>query len=277
MPSAAAIQALIDEPYTLTAEQIRSFREDGFVQLPGVFTGEVLDHYGPAIREVTYRVNPQKNIPLEDRTTYGKAFVQVGNLWEKDDTCREFAFGKRLARIASELMGTVGVRMYHDQALCKEPGGGFTPWHADQQYWPLATGLSVTAWVPLQAVPIEMGPLCFGKGSHRKNIGRDLPISDDSEKLIRDMIKQQGIIEIQQPFALGDVSFHAGWTLHRAGPNSTAKARDVHTIIYMDEDMKLAAPKNSNQQNDWDHWAPGIKVGQIMNSPKNPVLYSSRA
>ena len=67
-------------------------------------------------------------------------------------------------------------------------------------------------------------------------------------------------------FNLGDVSFHAGWTLHRAGPNSTTKARDVHTIIYMDEDMRLAAPKNSNQQNDWDHWAPGIQIGDIMAS-----------
>ena len=54
------------------------------------------------------------------------------NLWERDVDVRKFVFGTRLARIAAELMGVRGVRMYHDQALCKLPGGGPTPWHADQ-------------------------------------------------------------------------------------------------------------------------------------------------
>jgi ectoine hydroxylase-related dioxygenase (phytanoyl-CoA dioxygenase family) len=62
--------------------------------------------------------------------------------------------------------------MWHDQALYKEPGGGFTPWHADQQYWPMASALCVTAWLPLQAVPMELGPLSFAPGSHLKKIGR---------------------------------------------------------------------------------------------------------
>ena len=35
-------------------------------------------------------------------------------------------------------MGVAGVRMYHDQALYKEPGGGITPWHVDQVYWPVS-------------------------------------------------------------------------------------------------------------------------------------------
>ena len=39
--------------------------------------------------------------------------------------------------IATELMQTDGARLYHDQALFKEAGGGITPWHADQYYWPL--------------------------------------------------------------------------------------------------------------------------------------------
>jgi ectoine hydroxylase-related dioxygenase (phytanoyl-CoA dioxygenase family) len=77
-----------------------------------------------------------------------------------------------------------GVRLYHDQALFKEPGGGFTPWHVDQQYWPMASERSVTAWIPLQATPAAMGPLEFAVGSQRTTFGRDLAISDDSERLM---------------------------------------------------------------------------------------------
>jgi hypothetical protein len=42
----------------------------------------------------------------------------------------------------------------------------------------------------------------------------------------------------------------------------------------MDRDMRLAEPKNKNQQNDWDRWCPGAKIGEIINSPLNPVIYS---
>jgi len=48
------------------------------------------------------------------------------------------------------------------------------------------------------------------------------------------------------------------------------------TVIYMDEDMRLAAPRNENQQADWDGWCPGAKVGERIQTPINPVLWSSR-
>ncbi len=270
---ALALMGQLNEPYALSEEQIRQFSEDGFIKLKNVLSAEVLDAFGPEITRVTMANNPREGIPMEDRNTYGRAFIQVGNLWEKSELCQVFGFSKRLARIASQLLGTEGVRMWHDQALYKEAGGGFTPWHADQQYWPMASGKCVTAWIPLQAVPMEMGPLCFGKGSHRKNVGRYLPISDESEQLIKDAIREQGVVEVQQPYELGEVSFHLGWTLHRAGPNTTGTPRQVHTVIYMDRDMRLAEPKTPNQQTDWETWTPSTRIGEIMDDHRNPILW----
>jgi len=264
----------LDTPCELTDEQVRRFREQGFIKLKQVLTPELIEAYAPEVTRLTMEAARDKaDVPMDERDTYSKAFLQVWNLWEQNDKVREFSFSKRLARIATELLGTRGVRMYHDQALYKEPAGGFTPWHADQQYWPMTTSLSVTAWVPLQETPIEMGPLCFARGSHLKNIGRDLEIGDESEQRIRDEIKRQGVVEVQEPFELGEVSFHYGWTLHRAGPNTTDQPRKVHTVIYMDKDMRLAEPKNGNQRADWEAWSPGTRIGQVMDSAKNPVLF----
>src|SRR5690606_25377789 len=150
----------------LSEAQINQFRQDGFIKLKNVMTQDALDYYGSEITRLTLENNAAKDKPLETRDTYGKAFIQVGNLWEKHPVAKAFAFSRRLARIATELVGTTRVRMWHDQALYKEAGSGFTRWYVDQQYWPMSTGLCVTAWVPLQAVPMEMGPLCFGRGSH---------------------------------------------------------------------------------------------------------------
>jgi len=273
MSTAAATQ--LDTPYPLDAATIRRFQNDGFIRLPNVVSPELLAEYTAEINRMVAEGNRLKDIPLEKRTIYDQAFIQVMNLWTRNDRVREFAFNKRLARIAAELMGTRGVRMWHDQALYKEPSGGFTPWHVDQQYWPMASPNSITAWIPLQPVPIEMGPLCFGRGSHRKRIGRDLEISAESEQQIREAVREATRRGKQEPFALGDVSFHLGWTLHRAGPNKTAGPRRVFTIIYMDIDMRLAKPTNKNQQLDWETWTPSTQIGQIMNDPLNPVLYES--
>jgi ectoine hydroxylase-related dioxygenase (phytanoyl-CoA dioxygenase family) len=263
----------LDTSYPLDEAAIRRFREDGFIRLPNVLSAETLAQYTPEINRMVDEGNRLKDIPLEKRTLYDQAFVQVMNLWTRNERVRELAFSRRLARIAAELMGTRGVRMWHDQALYKEPSGGFTPWHVDQQYWPMSNPNSITAWVPLQPVPIEMGPLCFGRGSQRKRIGRDLEISAESEQHIREAVRKEKIDEVQEPFALGDVSFHLGWTLHRAGPNKTAGPRRVFTIIYMDIDMRLDQPTNKNQQLDWETWTPTTKVGEIMDDQLNPVLY----
>ena len=263
----------LNTPYALDDQVVERFRADGFVHLKGVLSADVLARYAPELDQLVEARNRLKDVPLEERSLYDQAFLQVMNLWRESELVRELAQSRRLARIAAELMGTRGVRMWHDQALYKEPSGSFTPWHVDQQYWPMASPHSVTAWIPLQAVPIEMGPLCFGRGSHRKRIGRDLEISAESEQQIRAAVKEQKIDEVQEPYALGDVSFHLGWTLHRAGPNTTGKLRRVFTIIYMDVDMQLAEPKNKNQQVDWEVWTPSTKIGEVMDDPLNPVLY----
>lgn len=263
----------IDSEYKITPEQIARFEKDGYIKLKDVLSPEVLEYYGKEITRMVLLLN-KNDKPLEERTTYGKAFLQIMNLWTKNDTVKEFVFGKRLARIATELLRVRGVRMYHDQALYKEAGGGYTPWHVDQFYWPLSNEKTVTAWIPLHAVPLENGPLMFSVGSQRIKVGRDLEISDDSEKKIDEQLKLSNLPINETPFDLGEVSFHLGFTFHRAGPNKLSKPREVMTIIYMDRDMRLVEPKNKNQQNDWNAWCPGAKIGEIIDSPLNPVIYS---
>ena len=107
-------------------------------------------------------------------------------------------------------------------------------------------------------------------------MGRDLEISDESEKELAKMLRERNFNLFEEPFDLGEISFHWGWTFHRAGVNTAPKAREVMTIIYMEEDIRLTTPKNKNQQADWDTWCPGAKVGEVVATPINPVIYSSK-
>jgi ectoine hydroxylase-related dioxygenase (phytanoyl-CoA dioxygenase family) len=270
MPGSNAID--LDTPHPLTPEQIRHFRERGYVKLKHVLSPATLAHYSEAITAEVKRLNKMHK-PMSERTTYQRAFLQVMNIWRQSETVRAFTFSKKLARLAAELMGVRGVRLYHDQALYKEPGGGFTPWHADQYYWPLSNANTCTVWVPLQATPKEMGPLAFSVGSHRFESGRELAISDESEQRIQEALAAANLPLDESPFDLGEVSFHYGWTFHRAGPNTTDRPRAVMTIIYIEDGIRLIEPTNRNQVGDIEAWMRGTKVGEVVQTELNPVVY----
>jgi Phytanoyl-CoA dioxygenase (PhyH) len=259
-------------PYPVTAEHVQRFDADGFIRLPQALAPDVVRSYEPEITAKVIERNTM-HLPFQARSTFQRAFLQVMNLWRHSDRVRELVHSPRLARLAAELLGVQAVRLYHDQALYKEPGGGITPWHADQYYWPLDSDRTCTIWLPLQDTPLEMGPLSFAAGSHRLALGRDLPISSESEEQIQRALAEREVPVVQEPFRLGDASVHQGWTFHRAAANTTREPRRAMTIIYMDADIIVTEP-NPAQRGDLEAWLPGAAVGAVPDTPLNPVLYS---
>ena len=138
IPTSVALE--LNTPLEITQEQVNYFRDNGFIKIKSVLSKDALDAMDAIITEEVNRLNTQ-HLELKDRDTYGKAFLQIMNIWRNSDLVKEIVFSKRLAKIAADLLEVEGVRIYHDQALYKEPGGGHTPWHADQYYWPLSIGL----------------------------------------------------------------------------------------------------------------------------------------
>ena len=268
----SSIQQFLQTSFELSQEQIDFYQQNRFIKLKQVLNEETLNYFNKAISERVEKMNTVSTV-LQERSTYGKAFLQLFNLWREDEVVKELVFSKRLAQIATGLLQTDGVRIYHDQALFKEGGGGITPWHADQYYWPLQTDKTVTAWIPLQAIPLANGPLEFSAASHQVVEGRELEIGDESEVMIQQKLRVTDFKHVIEPFDAGEISFHSGWLFHRAGGNSSNQMRKVMTIIYMDKDMKLQQPVNDNQINDWNTWCPGAVVGEVIDSPLNPVLY----
>ncbi|WP_336514207.1 phytanoyl-CoA dioxygenase family protein [Pollutibacter soli] len=262
----------LNAPFTITPEMVDFFSEYGYIKIKNVLSSPLLKFYGNVITSEVKRLNTLEK-PMEERTTYEKAFLQIMNIWRENDTVKDFVFSKRLAKIAADLMQVNGVRLYHDQALYKEPSGGITPWHADQFYWPLDTPKTITAWIPFQDTPMEMGPLAFAEKSQSVEIGRDIEISDESENILQEELRKRNFNMNDTPFELGELSYHAGWLFHRAGPNKSTKPREVMTMIYMDKDIRIKKPSNSYQVNDWNSWCSGYPIGGVPEGPLNPVLY----
>lgn len=248
------------------------YTDNGHVLIQNVLSKSEVEQYRPVILDAADRYNTEKR-KMEDRDTYGKAFLQIMNLWEVDEKVRQFTLAKRLASTAAQLMGVENVRLYHDQALFKEAGGGPTPWHQDQYYWPIDTNKTITMWMPLVDISIDMGMLTFASGSQDLGYLGDLAISDTSEQVLSELVKERNYtISRAETMNAGDATWHNGWTLHNAPGNLSPNRREVMTIIFIDAEAEIVAPRNSHQVADHARWLQNYPVGSKVASALNPLL-----
>ncbi len=266
----------LSAPYPITQAHIDAFHRDGHVCLPDVCSSDEIAAYREVIvRTAMGAFAPQK--PLEERDTYGKAFLQTLNLRYQDEGVKQFVLARRFGQIVADLTGVDAVRIYHEQALFKEPGGGITPWHQDQYYWPLATDLAVGMWMPLVDVSMEMGPICFASGSHADGLLGQLKISDDSQDVFDNYVCEKSFPQQQQPMQAGDATFHNAWTLHSAGSNTTATLREAMIVTFYPDGTRVAECSNPSRVNDAEHFLGGRKEDEIADSEMNTVVYKKES
>jgi ectoine hydroxylase-related dioxygenase (phytanoyl-CoA dioxygenase family) len=262
----------LDDFKKLPEDNIHEFVKKGHTLVKEVLSEEEVAAYRPVIAEAAGRYNTEKR-KIEDRDTYGKAFLQIMNLWQNDEDAKKFVLAKRMAKIAADLMGVDNVRLYHDQALFKEPGGGPTPWHQDQYYWPIDTNNTITMWMPLVDIDADMGMLTFASGSFTEGAVFDFEISDESESAYDDYVKEHKFpISRANTMKAGDATWHRGFTMHHANGNNSNKMREVMTIIYVADGARIAPYKNNWQKNDHQKWLMSKPVGELIDSELNPKL-----
>ena len=265
----------MDDRYPLAASAVEAFRRDGHVTLRGLASPDEVARFRPAVLAVVDRV--ARSGDTQGRVDdYGSLFTQVTNAWRLDEAVRAFVFARRFARVAAELMGVSGVRLYHDQALVKEGGGRPTPWHQDRYYWPLDTLHTVTLWMPLVDCAEAMGPMIFASGSHLVTDWEPGAISDEASAALDVEIRRRGLaLGGGRALAAGDATFHSGRTVHSAGANATVRRREVMTVIYHADGARVREPRNGHERADRDAFLPGLDAGDLAASPLNPLLYSA--
>src|SRR3954469_17336561 len=85
--------------HELATSTIRQFRRDGHTVLRGLASSEEIAAYGPHIQRVAL-ANSRETRPLDERDTYSKAFLQIVNLWRKDEAVARFVLARRFGRVA---------------------------------------------------------------------------------------------------------------------------------------------------------------------------------
>jgi ectoine hydroxylase-related dioxygenase (phytanoyl-CoA dioxygenase family) len=277
MAESAATMPSLDDEYPLTQDQIEAFRANGFVYLPGVCSADEVATYRKAIVSATYAVNQERR-PLAERDTFRKLALQTMQIRFHDPAVMAFVTARRFGRIAAELLGVPGVRIYHDQSLFKEPGAGtnLTPWHQDLYYWPFNEGTVCGMWMPLVDVTREMGNMRFVKGSHLHGYLGDHHISDESQAVYDQWIAdhQAEVVEVE-PMRAGDATFHHGWCVHGARPNCSPTMREAMVVAYFRDGMRVGAASNLAKVRNLEAFLDNLPEGALAAGSTNTLVYSS--
>jgi ectoine hydroxylase-related dioxygenase (phytanoyl-CoA dioxygenase family) len=224
-----------------TADQIARYREDGFV-----IVRDLLD---PAeLRELTEAV--ERGIELTRRTMgrnkvvggrweegqdayFDAIFLQRVNLWKIEPTVRRYMLGPEIGRIATELAGVEGLRVWHDQTLQKKPWSNPTNWHLDHPYYSYHERGTISAWIALDDATIRNGCLHYLPGSQRIARADNVEIGPSMDGLFAVYPELAGIEPVAAEMSAGSCAFHDGMIAHAAGPNMTPRWRRAMTCAYM--------------------------------------------
>jgi ectoine hydroxylase-related dioxygenase (phytanoyl-CoA dioxygenase family) len=263
----------LDSPFPVTEEQSRQYQRDGQILLRGLASRADIAVYRPEIQRTLGDVSARKEVQgrIEE---YSSLFVQVTNVWMLNDSVRRFVLARRFASAAARLMGVPRVRLYHDQALFKPAGGKPTPWHQDQFYWPLETTQAISLWMPLIDLTREMGTMIFANGSHTEGPLVPVSISEESDRRFTALLEERRYPLASYDVGAGDATFHSGWTAHSAHANASGATREVLTVIYYADGVRIKEPENEFQRTDMRVFHPGLAPGDVAASRLNPLVFS---
>ncbi|MDE0078080.1 MAG: phytanoyl-CoA dioxygenase family protein [Caldilineaceae bacterium] len=259
----------------LTQDQIDSYRQNGFVVLHDFLTPEELETWRQAVDGAVRQRGKQKMFNKEvdedlEETYYDYVFVQRINLWQDSLDVRRLILDPRLGRMASDLAGVEGVRIWHDQALIKQPWANPTGWHLDNPYWSYSSRKTLSLWVALDDATLQNGCLYFLPGSHKTATYDNAGIGENIGDIFRVYPQWQDIMAAPAEMKAGSASFHNGLIAHGAGANMTPGWRRAMTCGFMPDGCTFNGKQNILN----DEQFASYEIGDLLDDDRqNPLIF----
>ena len=270
---------------TITETQKSFYADNGYIIIEDFLNTDELDYWRACFYDST---TERKGRKLPGRTTkineddginketdyFSKVFDQLINLWQTNAEMKELIVSEEIGRMAAELAGIDGIRVWHDQALVKRPWANPTSWHLDTPFWSFFDRRALSIWIALDDVTLENGCLFFLPGTHKETsfenpgIGKNMDAIFDAYPEFRDRSSVAAVMKA------GSCSFHCGLTVHGATANMTNGFRRAMTCAFMPEGSRF----NGIQNILTDEQVARLKIGDVLNDDSiNPLLYKKAA
>lgn len=237
--------SLLHDDYLPTDADIAFYEERGWFISRLVFDEDVIDdllyaterHYaGERDYELLYELHNDWT-PATGDVMRQNDYVSLQN-----ETIRRFTIDSPIGAVARALARTPKVRLFHDQLIYKPADGrvkkSTVAWHTDYAYWDTCTSdKMLTAWVALDDIRPDMGPMVMIDRSHRwssQYAMRNFHDQDNAASIAAKLAEGHNTVEVPMLLRRGQVSFHHCRTIHGGYPNKSAAPRRGYAIHMQD-------------------------------------------
>ena len=227
------------ESYMLTKEQVSFFNENGYLAGIKMLTDRQVEMIKKDLEEIANVNHPVHSLFYEfnsnESTDPSTILFHALGAWRITNGLHDVLWNPRFLMAASQLLGNVPVRFWHDQIFWKPPKqGGVVAWHQDYSYWTRTKPIKhLTCWCALDDSTKENGCLQYIPGSQKWGLLPKPVIAGELEG-IRDFLNDDQKKKFEHPqFAevkVGEAIFHHSLTLHGSGSNTSSKPRRAFVI-----------------------------------------------
>ncbi|MGN8068601.1 phytanoyl-CoA dioxygenase family protein [Mucilaginibacter sp. 22184] len=263
----------------LSPQAIAQYRRDGFLVIEDFLSPEELEFWRQALDEAVAKRNGNKMPDRKevygkgddaDKSYYDNVFDQLINLWQDNEKIKKIMLDERLGKMAAQLCGAQGIRIWHDQALIKKPWANPTSWHLDTPYWSFSDRRALSIWVALDDATYENGCLFFIPGSYHNTTFENPGIGKNMGAIFTTYPEFKTAKSMAAPMKAGSCSFHNGLTIHGAHANMTPGYRRAMTCAYMPDGSTFNGIPNILSPEE----IARLNLGDLLNNDTlNPLIY----
>jgi len=227
------------EQYKLTPAQVDFFNQNGYIGGIRMLDEKQTEKIKSELAEIANPKHPAHELFYEFHSNESSdpstiLFHALG-AWRITDGLHDVLWNPRFLVAASQLLGDVPVRFWHDQIFWKPPKqGGVVAWHQDYSYWTRTKPVAhLTCWCGLDDSTKENGCLQYIPGSHRWGLLPKPALAGELQG-IRDFLNDEQKAQFDNPqyaeVKAGEAIFHHSLTLHGSGANTSSKPRRAFVI-----------------------------------------------
>ncbi|WP_316810752.1 phytanoyl-CoA dioxygenase family protein [Pedobacter heparinus] len=265
----------------ISPDQIIFYKENGYVIIEDFLNTAELEEWRSSVTAALIERNgqkmPGKAIKIDeadginkDADYFNNVFDQLLNLWQTNDRVKKLMLDERIGKMAADLSGSDGIRIWHDQALIKKPWANPTSWHLDTPFWSFSDRNALSIWVALDDATLENGCLFFIPGTHRQTTFENPGIGKNMGAIFDFYPQFKTLNSVPAVMKAGSCSFHNGLTVHGAHANMTPGFRRAMTCAYMPDGNTFNGEPNILP----DEYVNSMKVGDLLNNDlQNPLIY----
>src|SRR5688572_7615209 len=226
-----------DERYSLSAEQIQFFNENGYLKGIRILEDIEIEKLRAELPSLMDVDNPCHDLFYEfnsnESADPSKVLFHALGAWRISSAFHDLLWHPAFVVPASQLLGGA-VRFWHDQLFVKPAqDGGVVIWHQDYSYWTRTKPMAhLTCWIGLDDSTTKNGCVHYVPKSHKWNLLPREDLANDMDK-IRDALTDEQLEQFK-PVAIelkkGECSFHHPLMVHGSFANTSDRPRRAAVI-----------------------------------------------